>query len=153
MVLQYSKVYQLDCQRAWVISEASGIFAMLLTMCCAALSHVGRVWLSETLWTAACQNPLSLGWILQARILEWVSMPFSRAFFWPRDWTRTQILVCMKKIQIFFWSTMKSLSVSFHSDGSTFIKFLFLFFFVLNAAFVINILHKASVWWMNSPWY
>ena len=33
----------------------------------------------------------------------------------------------------------------FNSDGSTFLKFLFLFFFVLNAAFVINVLHKASV--------
>ena len=26
--------------------------------------------------------------ILQARILEWVAVPFSRGSFWPRDWTR-----------------------------------------------------------------
>ena len=26
--------------------------------------------------------------ILQARIVEWVSIPFSRGSFWPRDWTR-----------------------------------------------------------------
>ena len=26
--------------------------------------------------------------ILQARILEWVAIPFSRGSFWPRDWTR-----------------------------------------------------------------
>ena len=25
--------------------------------------------------------------IFQARILEWVGMPFSRGSFWPRDWT------------------------------------------------------------------
>ena len=26
--------------------------------------------------------------ILQARILEWVPIPFSRRSFWPRDWTK-----------------------------------------------------------------
>ena len=26
-------------------------------------------------------------WILQARILEWVAIPFSRESSWPRDWT------------------------------------------------------------------
>ena len=35
--------------------------------------------------TAACQAPLSMG-ILQARILEWVAMPFSRVSSQPRDW-------------------------------------------------------------------
>ena len=25
--------------------------------------------------------------ILQATILEWVAIPSSRGFFWPRDWT------------------------------------------------------------------
>ena len=28
------------------------------------------------------------GYPLQARILEWVAIPFSRGFSWPRDWTR-----------------------------------------------------------------
>ena len=32
-----------------------------------------------TLWTIACQAPLSMG-ILQARILEWVAIFFSRIF-------------------------------------------------------------------------
>ena len=40
-------------------------------------SHFSCVWLFETLWTVTCQVPLSM-WILQARILAWVSMPFSR---------------------------------------------------------------------------
>ena len=31
----------------------------------------------STLWTIACQAPLSMG-ILQARILQWVAMPSSR---------------------------------------------------------------------------
>ena len=37
------------------------------------LSHFRGVWLFATLWTAACQTPLSMG-ILQARILEWVAV-------------------------------------------------------------------------------
>ena len=40
-----------------------------------------------TLWTVAWQAPLSMG-ILQARVLEWVVIPFSRVSFWPRDWTQ-----------------------------------------------------------------
>ena len=39
-------------------------------------------------WTVACQAPLSEV-ILQARILEWVAMPFSRESSQPRD--RTQV--------------------------------------------------------------
>ena len=31
----------------------------------------------------------SIHGILQARILEWVAIPFSRAYFWPKD--RTQV--------------------------------------------------------------
>ena len=38
------------------------------------LSHFSLVQLFVTLWTVACQAPLSMG-ILQTRILEWV--PFS----------------------------------------------------------------------------
>ena len=45
------------------------------------LSHVS---LFVTPWTAAHQATLSLG-ILQARILECISMPFSRGFSQPRD--------------------------------------------------------------------
>ena len=37
-------------------------------------------------WTVAHQASLSMG-ILQARILEWVAMPFSRRSSQPRDWT------------------------------------------------------------------
>ena len=49
-------------------------------------------------WTVACQAPLSMG-IFQARILEWVSMPFSSSSQ-PRDRTQVsgigrQILYCL----------------------------------------------------------
>ena len=39
------------------------------------------------LWTAAYQAPLSMG-ILQARILKWVAMPFSRESSWLRNLIR-----------------------------------------------------------------
>ena len=37
------------------------------------LSLFSRIWLFVTLWTVACQAPLSIE-ILQARILEWVAV-------------------------------------------------------------------------------
>ena len=45
-----------------------------------------RVQFFATLWTVAHQDPLSMR-ILQARILEWVAMPFSRGFSRPRNRT------------------------------------------------------------------
>ena len=41
-----------------------------------------------TPWALPLQVPLSIGF-LQARILEWVAISFSREFFHPRD--RTQV--------------------------------------------------------------
>ena len=38
--------------------------------------------------TRDCSPPVSsVHGILQARILKWVAIPFSRGFSWPRDWT------------------------------------------------------------------
>ena len=54
-------------------------------MCWASL--LSRVQLCETPWTETFQASLSMG-ILQARILEWVSMPSSRGSSQPRDWTQ-----------------------------------------------------------------
>ena len=48
------------------------------------LSHVR---LFVTLWTVAHQAPPSMG-ILQARILEWITISFSRGSSWPRDQTQ-----------------------------------------------------------------
>ena len=59
-----------------------------LLVMCAVLFLVSRVQLFVTPWTVACQAPLSEV-ILQARILEWVAMPFSRESSQPRD--RTQV--------------------------------------------------------------
>ena len=46
-----------------------------------------------TLWTVARQAPLSMG-ILQARILEWVAIPFSRGSSRYRDQTRVSCVSC-----------------------------------------------------------
>ena len=56
--------------------------------CAYSLSHVQ---LFATLWTVACQAPLSMG-IPKARILEWVVMPSSRASSQPRDQPRSPTL-------------------------------------------------------------
>ena len=44
-----------------------------------------------TPWTVAHQSLLSMG-ILQARILEWVSMPSSRVSSQPRNWTQVSCI-------------------------------------------------------------
>ena len=52
----------------------------------AALQLLSHVRLFATPWTAARQ-PSSVLWILQARMLVWVAMPFSRGSSRPRDQT------------------------------------------------------------------
>ena len=47
---------------------------------------------SATPWTVARQAPLSLG-ILQARILKWVAISFSRGSSQPRDQTQVSRIV------------------------------------------------------------
>ena len=46
--------------------------------------------------------------ILQARILEWVAIPFSKGSSWPRDWIRTSCIVSR-----FFtvWATREALHI------------------------------------------
>ena len=60
----------------------------LAYVCAESFSHV---WLFATPWTVACESPLSMG-ILQARILKWVAISFSRLSFQPRDWTQVSCI-------------------------------------------------------------
>ena len=46
--------------------------------------------------SVACQAPLSIG-ILQARILEWVAISFSRGSSWPRDWIYVSYDSCLSR--------------------------------------------------------
>ena len=57
----------------------------ILYVCCA--YSLSRVWLFVTPWTVTRQASLSMG-SLQARTLEWVSMPSSRGSSQPRDQTQ-----------------------------------------------------------------
>ena len=50
----------------------------------------------NNLWPVDCSPPGSpVHGILQPRISEWVTMPFSRGSFWPRDWTRISGVSCI----------------------------------------------------------
>ena len=53
--------------------------------CAFLLIRFSRIQLVATLWTTACQAPLSMG-ILQVRILEWIAMPSSRGIFPIQGW-------------------------------------------------------------------
>ena len=59
---------------------------------------------SVTSRTAACQAPLPIG-ILQARILEWVSVPSSRGSSQPRDWTQVS---CIASGFFTIWATREA---------------------------------------------
>ena len=60
--------------------------------------------MSESLQLSGCSPPgLSVYEILQARVLERVSIPFSRASSWPRDWIP---VFCSKCSTI--WATRKA---------------------------------------------
>ena len=58
------------------------------SLCCAVCAK--SLWLCPTLCDPMdCSQPgSSVHGIFQARILEWVAMPFSRGSSWPMDWTR-----------------------------------------------------------------
>ena len=60
------------------------------TLCCAVLS---RSVMSDSLWPLDCSPPgSSVRGILQARILEWIAMPYSGGSSQPRDWTQVSLI-------------------------------------------------------------
>ena len=58
---------------------------------CVCVQSLSCVWFFVTPWTVACQVHLSMG-ILQARIVKWLAIPFSRASSQPRDWTQVSCI-------------------------------------------------------------
>ena len=74
------------------------------------LSHVR---LFATAWTVACQVSLSMEWILQARILDWVAITFSRGIF-PTQESNPGLPHCKRILyhlsEITFMKFVKSLS-------------------------------------------
>ena len=70
---------------------------------CAAVHGVAKsqTWLSNWKWERNSLSrvhlfatPRTVHEILQARTLEWVTVPFSRGYFPPRDWTQVSCTVC-----------------------------------------------------------
>ena len=58
-------------------------------VCCA--QSLSRVWLFAALWSPPGSSVLG---ILQARILEWVAICYSRGSSWPRDWSWFSCISC-----------------------------------------------------------
>ena len=80
--------------------------------CCAVLSHQSCLTLCDLM---DCSPPGSsvLG-ILQARILEWVTISYSRGSSWPRDWTNISCISCIAGRFFTCWA-MGWEEVSFYS--------------------------------------
>ena len=91
---KFSLTYQAQC---WLRTSVPSVFlaeivfhqtrAWLTPLHACMLGRFSGVRLWATLWTVACQVPLSMGFS-KARILEWVAtMPSSRGSYQPRDQT------------------------------------------------------------------
>ena len=72
------------------------------------VKSLSRVWLFATPWTDCSPPGSSVHGILQARILEWVAISFSRGFSWPRDQTRVS---CSAGRHFTVWATREALSL------------------------------------------
>ena len=70
------------------------------------------VWLCVTPWTVASQAPLSTG-ILQARILEWVTISSSRKSSRPRDQTPVSWISSIGKWILYYWITWEAPHIMF----------------------------------------
>ena len=68
------------------------------------LSHFSRVQFSATSWPGS-----SVHGIFQARILEWVAIPFSKGPFWPRDQTQVS---CIAGRFFTIWATREAYGLS-----------------------------------------
>ena len=55
--------------------------ASVLVLCAQACPTLRNLMDCSPQWNSVCG-------VLQARILEWVAIPFSRGSSWPRDWTQ-----------------------------------------------------------------
>ena len=83
-------------------------------MCYVCVCVLSCVRLFVTPWTIAHQAPLSREWISQARILEWVTMAYSRGSSWPRDKTHVSCVPCMGRWVLYHCAIWEAL---FTSEG------------------------------------
>ena len=65
------------------------------------------------LWPHGCRLPgSSVYGISQARILEWVAIPFSRGCSWPRDQTPVPCVSCIGRWILYHWATWEAPTVA-----------------------------------------
>ena len=65
---------------------------------------------SDSVTPMDCSPPgSSVCGILQARILDWVAIPFSRRSSWPRDWIRVSYVFCMGRRVLYRLATRKAI--------------------------------------------
>ena len=89
---------------AWQLPWCSVCVCVCVYVCVSALL-LSCVLLFVTPWSVVRQGPLSMG-ILQARILEWVAILFSRGSSWPRNGTWVS---CSAAGFFTGWATRKAL--------------------------------------------
>ena len=108
----------------WKISISFTVYLLSLSCLYGTSHHVGILWSEESEVTQSCLtlcDPMgcsppgsSVHGILQARILEWVAIFYSRRSSWPRDWTHVS---CIGKWILYCWATREvfgTLSKSFN---------------------------------------
>ena len=86
-----------------------------------------------TLWTVACQAPLSMKFSSQN--MEWVAISFSRGSSWPRDQTHIFSISCIGRQVLYhsvtmeasLWTHIKALKVVFGQLENSWLFFLWLF--------------------------
>ena len=64
------------------------------------LSHV---WLSAGPWTIYSLPGSSVHGIFQGRILEWVTIFYSKGSYQPRDWTHVSCIACIGRWILYHW--------------------------------------------------
>ena len=67
-----------------------------------------------------CSPPgSSVHGVIQARILEWVAISFSRGSSWPRDWTHVSCSSCIGKLIPYHWATWEAHMQIIHTHTHT----------------------------------
>ena len=138
------------------------------------LSLFSRVWLFVTLQTVALPGP-SVHGILQARILEWIAMPFPRGSSQPRDWTHVSYISCIGKQVLYHlchlgsprmhgtWDLMKAQENAFTIVTTSIMKikwdklgyswYVCIYLLLALSYFKAHIRHKAFYFLLRNSWF
>ena len=86
-----TSVWSVGSEHRWVWLDTVGLWWWVAcSRTCALCMCVSCLVMSDSLWPYGLEPARSLyPWILQARILEWVAISFSRGSSWPK--ARTQV--------------------------------------------------------------